>query len=81
MKKSLLILSILFSTGLMANEFDLNLKDIKVDKSEIEQSLKKMKASGQISEKEYQESLEALKKMDNGDVDKLVEKAKTQMPK
>jgi len=82
MKKALIIFSLLVSTQIFADDVDLiGLKDIKVEKSEIEQSLKNMRNSGQISEKDYQDSLEALKKMGNGDVDKLVEKAKAQMPK
>lgn len=77
--KKLLLLSLLFFTSYTSYAEEVlkdPLIDVKISKSEIEQSLKMLKQMGKISEEDYQKAMNDLSKMDQNKVDSLTENAK-----
>lgn len=77
--KKLLLLSLLFFTSFTSYAEEVlkdPLIDVKISKSEIEQSLKMLKQMGKISDEDYQKAMNDLSKIDQSKVDSLTENAK-----
>lgn len=63
-----------FTKSVDHSEFAL-LKDMQVNKADIEESLKLLNKAGKISDADYKKAMDELKKMNQNDVDKIKDKA------